>query len=138
MARTDYQTVSEYIASRPKPAQAVLRRVRSVIRKAVPDADEVISYQIPAYKLRGRIMLYFAAWKHHYSLYPANERLVSAFRDELTPYEFNNKGTIRFPLLEPVPEKLIAAIARFRAREVAELEKDRTAQKKRPHVKKRS
>jgi uncharacterized protein YdhG (YjbR/CyaY superfamily) len=119
MARTDYKSVTEYIASQPKEVRGVLRLVRSAIRKAVPKAEEVISYQIPTYKLNGRIMIYFAGWKRHYSLYPATTRLVAAFTKELVPYEVNDKGTARFPLDQPVPVKLIQAIARFRAKEVA-------------------
>ncbi len=72
-------------------------------------------------------MLYFAGWKAHYSLYPANDRLIAKFRRQLAPYEVNNKGTIRFPLSEPVPVKLIEAIARFRAKEVIAVEKARGA-----------
>ena len=113
------KNVSEYIAGFPRNVQAVLRRVRSTIRKAIPGAEEVISYQIPTYKLNGRYVLYFAGWKEHYSLYPSNARLVAAFKDGLAPYEVNDKGTIRFPLSEPVPVKLIAGIARFRAEEAA-------------------
>ena len=94
--------------------------MRSAIRKAMPSAEERISYQIPAYKLNGRAVIYFAGWKAHYSLYPATRRLVAAFKDELAPYEVNDKGTMRFPLSEPVPAKLIEAIATFRAKEVAE------------------
>jgi uncharacterized protein YdhG (YjbR/CyaY superfamily) len=62
-------------------------------------------------------MLYFAGWKQHYSLYPATDRVVATFKDELAPYEIR-KGTIRFPLSQPVPVKLIARIAKFRAKEV--------------------
>jgi uncharacterized protein YdhG (YjbR/CyaY superfamily) len=113
------KNVSEYIAGFPRNVQAVLRRVRSTIRKAIPGAEEAISYQIPTYKLNGRYVLYFAGWKEHYSLYPSNARLVAAFKDGLAPYEVNDKGTIRFPLSEPVPVKLIAGIARFRAQEAA-------------------
>lgn len=120
MVKTDFKSVDEYIASQPSAAQKVLERVRSTIRKAVPAAVEVISYQIPAYKLHDRPLLYFAGWKRHYSLYPSNKRLVAAFRAELAPYEVNDKGTIRFPLSEPVPVKLIEGIAQFRAKEVAE------------------
>jgi uncharacterized protein YdhG (YjbR/CyaY superfamily) len=81
----------------------VLKRVRS---------------NIPAYKLQGQRVLYFAGWKQHYSLYPATGRVVAAFRKELAPYEIS-KGTIRFPFSEPVPLKLIERIAKFRAEEVA-------------------
>jgi uncharacterized protein YdhG (YjbR/CyaY superfamily) len=98
--------------------------VRHAIRKALPQAEEVISYQIPAYKIRGSAVIYFAGWKQHYSLYPAGDRLVAEFKDELAGYKIN-KGTIRFPLSEPVPVKLIERIAKFRAREIAEREKSK-------------
>ena len=106
MARTDFKSVDEYIASQPEAVQGILERVRSIIRKAVPGAEEVISYKIPTYKLLSGPVLYFAGWRRHYSLYPANDRLVAAFKDDLAPYKVN-KGTIRFPLSEPVPSKLI-------------------------------
>jgi uncharacterized protein YdhG (YjbR/CyaY superfamily) len=77
--------------------------------------------------LRGGAVLYFAGWKKHYSLYPANEHLVAAFKDDLAPYEVNNKGTIRFPLSQPIPIKLIERIAKFRAKEVAECERTKVA-----------
>src|SRR3989475_11938408 len=126
MTKTDFKSVDEYIASYPEDVQAILRRVRSTIRKAVPGAEEVISYQIPAYKLHGGPVLYFAGWKQHYSLYPATAHVVAAFKDDLAPYEVN-KGTIRFPLSQPVPVKLIERIAKFRATEVAEREKSKAA-----------
>ena len=119
MAKTKFGSVAEYIAAQPKEARGVLTRVRGVIRKAVPKAEEVISYQIPAYKVNARVIIYFAGWKHHYSIYPATKRLVAAFKKELAPYEVNNRGTVRFPLSEPVPVKLIASLAKFRAKEVA-------------------
>ncbi len=119
-------SVDEYIASQPETIQGVLQRVRSTIRKAVPEAEEVISYKIPTYKLPGGTVLYFAGWKQHYSLYPANGRVVAAFKDELAPYEIR-KGTIRFPLSQPVPVRLIERIAKFRANEVAEREQPKAA-----------
>jgi uncharacterized protein YdhG (YjbR/CyaY superfamily) len=118
VAKTGFKSVSEYIASQPKAAQAVLRRVRKIIRKAVPGVEEVISYKIPAYKLNGRPILYFAGWKHHYSLYPSTARVIAAFKDKLAPYEVS-KGTIRFPLSEAIPVRLIEGIAKLRAKEVA-------------------
>lgn len=126
MAKTDFKSVDEYIASRPKAVQRILERVRSIIRRAVPEAEEVISYQIPAYKLHGRVVVYFAGWTEHFSLYPSGDRLVAAFKDELAPYE-RSKGTIRFPLSTPVPVKLIEGIAKFRRKEVAEREKAKAA-----------
>jgi len=118
MAKTDFTSVDDYIAAQPEEVRAVLRRVRGVIRKAVPAAEEVISYQIPAYKLPGGRVIWFAGWKKHFSLYPATGRLVAEFKKELAPYTVS-KGTIRFPLSEPVPAKLIERIAKFRAKEVA-------------------
>ncbi len=122
MAQTDFKPVDEYIASQPEAVQGILGRVRSAIRKAVPEAEEVISYKIPAYKLPRGVVLYFAGWKQHYSLYPATKRVVAAFKDELAPFDVG-KGTIRFPLCQPVPVGLIGRIAKFRAKEVAEREK---------------
>ena len=118
MAKTDFTSVDEYIATQPEDVRPVLELVRRTIREAVPRADEVISYQIPAYKLDGNAVIYFAGWKRHYSLYPAGDPIVEAFKDELAPYEVD-KGTIRFPLSEPVPVKLIAGIAKLRAEEAA-------------------
>ncbi len=118
MAKTDFRSVDEYIAAQPKGVQVVLRRVRRVIRKAVPAAIEVISYQMPAYKLAEGPFLCFGGWKQHYSLYGASDSLVAAFKTALTPYRVS-KGTVRFPLSEPVPVKLIERIAKFRAKEVA-------------------
>jgi uncharacterized protein YdhG (YjbR/CyaY superfamily) len=122
--------VDDYIATQPDDVQAVLRRVRSIIRKAMPDAEEVISYQIPTYKLHGGTVIHFAGWKKHFSLYPATGGVVEALKQELAPYEIS-KGTIRFPLSEPVPVKLIARIAKFRAEEAAERARTKvTASKK--------
>jgi uncharacterized protein YdhG (YjbR/CyaY superfamily) len=126
MANTDFKSVDEYIALQPKVMQSALKRVRGTIRKAVPGAEEVISYKIPAYKLHGRPVLYFAGWTQHYSLYPSTDHLVAALKNDLAPYEIS-KGTIRFPLSKPVPVKLIEAIARFRAKEVADREKAKAA-----------
>ena len=100
--------------------------LRSTIREAVPEAEEAISYQIPAFKLHGRPVLYFAGWKQHYPLHPATERLVAAFRDRLACYKVT-RGTIRFPLSQPVPVKLIGQIAKFRAHEVARRQKRKPA-----------
>jgi uncharacterized protein YdhG (YjbR/CyaY superfamily) len=126
MAKTDFKSVDEYIASHPEAVQGLLKRVRSTLRKAVPEAKEVISYKIPTYKLPGGPVLYFAGWKRHYSPYPATDHVVEAFKDDLAPYEVD-KGTIRFPFSEPVPVKLIERIAKFRAKEVAEREKAKAA-----------
>ncbi|MDX6717742.1 MAG: hypothetical protein QOH30_4300 [Baekduia sp.] len=119
MANTDFKSVDQYIASLPDDVQPILQRVRSTIRKAVPDAEETISYQIPAVKLNGVTVLYFAGWKQHFSIYPATAELVEAFADDLARYKLG-KGTIQFPLSQPVPVRLITRLAKFRAKEAAE------------------
>ena len=124
--KTDHSTpasIDEYIAGFPRPVRALLEQVRRTIQKAVPGADEVISYRIPTFKLHGRPVIYFAGFKEHYSIYPSTAPLIAAFKDRLEPYEYNNKGTIRFPLSGPVPIELIADIAKFRARDVTARDK---------------
>jgi len=128
--KTDFKSVDDYIASQPKAIQDILERVRNVIREALPGAEEVISYKIPAYKLRGESVIYFAGWKQHYSLYPATKRVIAKFKEELAAYQIS-KATIRFPLSQPVPVKLIGRIAKFRAKEVKEREKTKANPKKR-------
>jgi uncharacterized protein YdhG (YjbR/CyaY superfamily) len=130
MAKTEVQSVDAYIAAQPEEAQAALKRVRNIIRKAMPKAGEVISYKIPTYKLHGSAVLYFAGWKKHYSLYPVTDRLAAAFKKDFATYAVS-KGTIRFPLGEPVPKELIERIAKFRADEVAGVSPPKPAPKKR-------
>jgi uncharacterized protein YdhG (YjbR/CyaY superfamily) len=120
MKRPAAASVSAYIAAQPRAVQASLRRVRGAIRKALPRAEEAIAYGIPAYRVDRRAVVYFAGFKEHYSLYPAGPRVVAAFEKELAPYEYNGKGTIRFPLSVPVPEPLVGRLAAFMAKEGAE------------------
>lgn len=129
MANTDFQSVDEYIASRPEPVRPILERVRAAVRKALPKAEEVISYQIPAYRLDGGIVLFFAGWKEHYSLYPVSPGLLAEFGDELAGCEIS-KGTIRFPLSRRVPVTLIGRIAKFKAKEAAERVKAKRAKRR--------
>jgi uncharacterized protein YdhG (YjbR/CyaY superfamily) len=117
MAKTQFRSVDEYIAAQPETVQGALTRVRNAIRKAVPKADETIAYNMPTYKLGGNSLLHFAGWKTHFSLYAASKAIVAEFKTELQKYEIE-KGTIRFPLSEPVPENLIERIAKFRASEL--------------------
>lgn len=120
MAKADFNSnpVDEYIAAQPETAQPALKLVRKTIRAAVPKAEEVISYRMPTYKMRGEVVIYFAGWKKHFSIYPATRRVLEAFRKELAIHEVN-KSTVRFPLSQPVPEKLLSRIAKFRAKEVS-------------------
>ena len=118
MSAAPVQTIVDYIALQPRAAQLALDRVRRAIHKAVPDAEECISYSIPAFRWNGRILLYFAGWKEHYSIYPAGDAMSAAFQGELDAYRAS-KGTLRFPLDKPVPAALIGRIAEFRARAIA-------------------
>ncbi len=112
-----FRSVDEYIGTFPKDVQDILETVRRTIQRAVPEAEEVISYQMPAFRFHGRL-LYFSAYKNHYSLFGAGK----AFKKELSRYQ-GSKGTLRFPLDEPVPVKLISEIAKHRAKENLEREK---------------
>lgn len=117
VAKKRLGSVRNYIASKPKASRASLEAVRRAILKAIPGAQEGLAYQMPAYTLNGVGVLYFAGWKAHYSLYPASDVLAAEFAKELAPYE-RSKGTIKFPLSEPVPVRLIGRIAKFRAQQV--------------------
>jgi uncharacterized protein YdhG (YjbR/CyaY superfamily) len=130
MRKANLQSMDEYISMQPAATQMVLERVRGAIGKAVPDAEECISYQIPAFKLDGRVLLYFAGWKEHYSVYPASDAMIAAFPGELDRYRVS-KGTLRFALSEAVPVKLITRIAKFRADELAVHKAAKTPAKKR-------
>ncbi len=107
--------VDAYIARQPAHVQPTLHRVRRVIRKALPGAEETLRYQMPTYTLRGRPVVHFAAWKHHWSLYPVTERVRAVLGPALAPYEAS-KGTARFPLSEPVPTRLVERLVRTLAR----------------------
>ena len=119
MASERHENIDAYLAAQPPEARAKLALVRAAIRHAAPEAVEAISYQIPAFRLAGRVFIFFAGWKKHYSIYPVGDALLEAFGAELAGYEIS-KGTIRFPLGEPVPEDLIFRIAKFKAQETLE------------------
>jgi len=118
MARTDFRSTDEYIATFSAPVQDVLRRVRSTIQKALPGAEEVISYQMPTYRLHGGAVIAFDGWKNHWSLYPVHATLLRQLGVDLDALDVD-KGTIRFPLDKPVPVKLVTRIAKARAMECA-------------------
>ncbi|HLJ77930.1 MAG TPA: DUF1801 domain-containing protein [Acidobacteriaceae bacterium] len=112
------KSVDEYLAAQPEPVRQKLEQVRAAIRKAVPEAVESIGYRMPGYKLHGKPMLYFAGFRNHYSLFAASGTFFAALKDELRGYELR-KGTVQFPLEEPVPVKLISRIAKLRAEGIA-------------------
>lgn len=115
MIATKPVNMDAYIAGFPEETQAILEQLRAAIKKAAPDAEETISYAIPAFTLKGRNLIYFAGYKNHVSLYPA-PRGADAFKEELSAYK-GGKGTVQFPLGKPLPLKLITKIVRFRVAE---------------------
>jgi uncharacterized protein YdhG (YjbR/CyaY superfamily) len=119
MARASFGSVDEYIAAQPDDVRAMLDEVRAAIRRTLPAAEEGISYAIPAYRIGGAPVVYFAAFRGHWSLFPANDRLVAALGDEVAARR-GGKGTLRFPLSEPVPVALVERVAAFLAAEAAE------------------
>ena len=106
------KTIDEYIDRCAPQAQPILRRVRATIAKAAPDATETISYGIPAFKLR-RILVYFAAFKHHIGLYPPAKG-DAALEKAVAPYA-GEKGNLRFPIEQKIPYALISKIVKFKA-----------------------
>ena len=120
-----YQNVDEYMAQLPDDRRAVMEQLRSTIRSAAPDATEVISYNMPAFRLRGRFLISYEAFKHHYSVFPWSDGMVEELGEEMKPYAVG-KGTIRFPADKQIPLELVARIVGFRHREVA-LKADRDA-----------
>ncbi len=109
-----FTTIDEYIALFPEDVQEKLRKMRSVIKAAAPQAAERISYRMPAFTLNG-ILVYFAAFTSHISFFPTSSG-VAKFKEELAGYE-SSKGTIRFPLDKPIPYDLIGRITTFRVQE---------------------
>lgn len=110
-------TIDEYIASFPEEIQEKLQSIRATVRQAAPDAIETISYGLPAFKLNGKALVYFGGWKSHIALYPTPSG-TSTFESELSDYE-QTKGSVHFPLDQPIPHELITRIVKFRAHEVA-------------------
>jgi len=102
----------DYISWFPADVRKILSKIRATIRKAAPKAVESISYQIPTFKIDGKVIIYFAAFTKHVSVYPA-PRDVDEFKDELKEYK-GGKGTVQFPLDAPIPFDLIARIVEFR------------------------
>ena len=124
------KSVDEYIAAQPESVRRKLEQVRTAIRSAVPEAVECIGYRMPGYKLHGKALLYFAVFQEHYSLFAASGSFFATLEKELTGYELR-KGTVRFPLSEPVPVKLISRIAKLRAAGItAAVEKPRPGRRK--------
>ncbi len=113
-SRGKIETIDEYIAQFPKNVRDVLEQFRRVIKETAPEAEETISYSMPAFKQNG-ILVWFAAFKNHIGFYP-KVSAIQAFKEKLSKYRLS-KGTIQFPLNEPVPYELVRQIVEFRVKE---------------------
>lgn len=113
--------INEYIAQFPKETQKVLEQIRTTIKKAIPNAEETISYAIPTFKLNKNYIIYFAGYKNHVSLYPA-PRGAEEFKEVLAAYK-GGKGTVQFPLDKPIPLTLITKIVQFSVKKHSEKNK---------------
>jgi uncharacterized protein YdhG (YjbR/CyaY superfamily) len=112
--RREFKSVDDYISTFPENVQCILEEVRKAIREVVSEAEETISYQMPAFKLNG-ILVWYAAYKNHIGFYP-RVSAIEAFKDKLSRYQVS-KGTVQFPLNEPMPVDLIKEMVRFRVKE---------------------
>lgn len=113
------KSVDAYFATLPDDQREALQELRDTIRSALPDATEHISYQMPAFKTDGRFVVWYAAFRDHYSMYPANERVRAALGEDVDKH-VSGKGTIRFEYGERLPKTLVKRIVKTRLRENAE------------------
>jgi len=120
--KTSSRSIDEYMAGYPKDVQAILERIRTTVRKAAPDAKETINYGIPTFTLNGNLV-HFAAFKSHIGFYPTPSG-IEKFKKELSKYE-GAKGSVKFPLDEPIPYTLITKIVKFRVKENLEKAKSK-------------
>jgi uncharacterized protein YdhG (YjbR/CyaY superfamily) len=111
--------MDEYIKAFPKDVQSVLEKIRQSIRKVAPEAEETISYRMPTFKLKGRVLVYFAAFRRHIGLYPPAPR---EFKNEVSKY-VGPKGNLKFPIDEPIPYDLITRIVLFRKNAILDRKK---------------
>jgi len=111
-----FKTMDEYIKTFPKDVQSILEKMRQTIREAAPEAVETISYQMPTFKLNGKNLVHFAAWKNHIGFYPTSSG-TEAFKKELSRYKAA-KGSVQFPIEKPIPYDLVKKIVGFRMKEI--------------------
>jgi uncharacterized protein YdhG (YjbR/CyaY superfamily) len=116
-AANKFKTVDEYLSSFPADTGSVLRKMRTTIKEVVPDAEELISYNMPAFKLHG-VLVWYAAYKNHIGLYPTSSA-IKTFAQELSMYK-TSKGAIQFPIDEPIPTNLVKKIVKFRVKQDSE------------------
>jgi uncharacterized protein YdhG (YjbR/CyaY superfamily) len=118
------QQVREYLAAQPAPARRALTAIRSAIRAAVPGAVEHFSYRIPGFRLEGQALVWYAGFRRHVSLYPMTDAIRRAHAAAIAGYK-TSKGTIQFPLSEPMPIALVKRLVRARAAEIRKTSRSR-------------
>ncbi len=133
MNSTKPATIAEYVTTFSPEVQELLEKIRVTVKNLVPDAEEVISYGIPAYSLNKTTIIYFGAFKQHIGFYALSSG-NQAFKEELAAYKVG-RGSIQFPLDKPLPLDLIAKIVTFRLQEIAEKEAQKKAAKRKPILK---
>jgi uncharacterized protein YdhG (YjbR/CyaY superfamily) len=112
MEKSKPNSIDEYMVNFPKETQLILEEIRKTIQKTAPNASETISYGMPAFKQNGKVLIYFAAYPHHIGLY-ATPQGHEAFKADLAKYK-QGKGSVQFPINQPMPLALIARIVKFR------------------------
>jgi uncharacterized protein YdhG (YjbR/CyaY superfamily) len=115
ISRKQFKTMDEYIAMFPKNIQDILEKLRCTIRESAPKSKETINYGIPTFKLNGKNLVHFAAFKNHIGFYPTPSAII-AFKKDLTPYK-QAKGSVQFPTDKPLPFNVVKKIVKFRAKE---------------------
>ncbi len=118
-AKKQFETVDDYIKTFPKDVQSILEKVRRTIKRAAPEAEETISYQMPTFKLNGSYLAHFASFRKHIGLYPPAPR---EFKKEVSSYE-GPKGILKFPIDKPIPYDLLNRIVAFRRKEILQKKK---------------
>ena len=114
----DPTTVDEYLATLPAARRAVMDDIRRTVRAEAPDAEELISYKMPAFKSNGRFLVSYGAFKAHYSVFPGSQLVIDRLGDEIRPY-VAGRGTLKFPADRPLPLDTIAKVVRIRLEETA-------------------
>jgi uncharacterized protein YdhG (YjbR/CyaY superfamily) len=112
--KKQFETIDEYVKTFPRDVQTILEKMRKTIKKAAPEANETISYRMPTFKLKGSVLVYFAAFRRHIGLFPPAPK---EFRNEVSKYE-GPKGNLKFPIDEPIPYDLVTKIVLFRKKAI--------------------
>ncbi len=121
---SQFKTIDEYLVQFPENVRELLQEIRKTIRNSAPQAEETISYGMPAFKLNGKILVYFAAFKNHIGFFPTASG-IEAFKEEVSAYK-TSKGTVQFPLDRPIPLGLVSKMVKFKVKEVESKKKLKT------------